>query len=477
MNSSIVNKSMLAAAIMLVAAFAGIAVYGEDVNAEDTYAVQFEVNGITIGKTLASPVTLPSLAELGLAENENFKGWQIQTKPAEGNTPAVLETTVYSVGSTVTISKATVFVAKIINPFEKVTFVFINEDGDVDKTTYEDKVTVSGANGVTVADPWANGIGIVFPKGTSPETHEFVGWADAEGNIAKVNSDKDLIVTAAEYTAVFKEKSKVAFVANGMTIDTIYADEVFIGEDITIANPSMDNYIFGGWFDAAGIQLTPEYDFVADVTFTAKFTPVSFTVTLMVQDLEYAKQTVLYGQKAIQPFKLEGYDGWTLDVTADPIVAFDFNTPITEDITLFAIAEKVVVTEEITITYFFGDNQTAQHTIVAGNTDVFPTDVAKDGYNFIGWFIGVEQVKDPAKQVFDKDTIVIAQYVLADPPKEVEPPFYETTMGQCIIILALFILGLGLYQANKMGYFAVVKNKLFRKKVEAPVEGEEAGKP
>lgn len=473
------NKSMLAAAIMLVAAFAGVAVFdGEDVDATTgTYAVQFEVNGITIGKTLASPVTLPSLAELGLAENENFKGWQIQNTPAQGSTPADLETTVYSVGSTVTISDTTVFVAKIINPFEKVTFVFINEDGDVDKTTYKDKATVSGANGVTVADPWANGVGIIFPKGTSSETHEFVGWADAEGNIAKVNSDKDLIVTAAEYTAVFKEKSKVAFVANGMTIDTIYADEVFSGEDITIANPSMDNYIFGGWFDAAGIQLTPEYDFVADVTFTAKFTPVSFTVTLMVQDLEYAKQTVLYGQKAIQPFKLEGYDGWTLDITADPIVTFDFNTLITEDITLFAIAEKAVVTEEITVTYIFGDNQTAQHTIVAGNTDVFPTDVAKEGYNFLGWFIGVEQVKDPAKQVFDKDTIVIAQYVLADPPVEPEPKFYQTTAGQCAIILALFVLGLALYQANKMGYFAVVKNKVLRKKVEAPVEGEEAGKP
>ena len=136
-----------------------------------------------------------------------------------------------------------------------------------------------------------------------------------------------------------------------------------------------------------------------------------------------------------------------------------------------------MVTEEITVTYIFGDNQTAQHTIVAGNTDVFPTDVAKEGYNFLGWFIGVEQVKDPAKQVFDKDTIVIAQYVLADPPVEPEPKFYQTTAGQCAGILALFVLGLAVYQANKMGYFAVVKNKLFRKKVEAPVEGEEAGKP
>ena len=481
MNSSIVNKSMLAAAIMLVAAFAGVAVFdGEDVDAEGTMAsIQYKVGDTVV--LIEPDVTKGAIytvkgAELVPASNiesgKVFLGWAYDTdKTAKAGEPIIADDFVFTAKFGGAEYNVTLVDGETILGTGKVAATYDETTGDI-TFPLMGTVTFKDADGETVEIP-------EMYKVIADESKQFMGLS---------MKDTDPIKSDCVVSMTYRDIFDVTWNVEGTEINsgnTALSEETIDGNPVLgmydlgmpTKNPSKDNYEFAGWAINGTVVDPLKYEYVADVDFVAQFSAEALSVTMKVGETVFNTQTVLYGQKAIEPMKLEGYDGWTLDATADPVVAFDFNTVITENITLFAIAEKVVVSEEITVTYIFGDNQTAQHTIVAGNTDVFPTDVAKEGYNFLGWFIGVEQVKDPAKQVFDKDTIVIAQYVLADPPVEPEPKFHETTTGKCVIILAFFVLGLAVYQANKMGYFAVVKNKLFRKKVEAPVEGEEAGKP
>lgn len=447
------------AAFMMVACLGIVAcdavdAEGEEVPAGTTeYVVAYVVDGLTITSEKVSAGdshTLMACESKHVPEGKQFTGWK------DGEVK-------YPVGTVLTIDSDKTFVADIVDATYTVTFV---ADG---KTVAEVKDQPYNA---TVTAPAEDPV---------KEGFYFGGWADATGKIVE---EFPVVKSDVIYTAVFLVDYRISFVVEGVTVSSGSVT------DYTVPGaPSKEHYSFMGWAVDGQVVIAPAttegqvlripatYIVSQDTAFTAQFVADTLTVTMKVGETVFNTQTVLYGQKAVEPMKLDGYSGWTLDPLAEVVEVFDFNTIVTENLVLYAIEEEVVVTEEIVITYVYVDGQTAQHTIVKGSTDVFPTDVAKEGFDFIGWFIGMEQVKDPSKQVFEEDTIVIAQYVLSDPPVEPEPKFYKTTAGQCAIILGIFVLGLALYQGNRMGYFAPIKDKLFKKKVPEVIEEEEADKP
>lgn len=113
------------------------------------------------------------------------------------------------------------------------------------------------------------------------------------------------------------------------------------------------------------------------------------TVTFAGEDISLpAPQTVVSGERATAPQapEREGYTflGWFAD-GAD--AAFDFNTPITADITLTARFEaKPAVTYTVTFTGE-GVSVPAQ-TVVAGGKVTTPEVPTREGYTFLGWYLG-----------------------------------------------------------------------------------------
>ena len=74
------------------------------------------------------------------------------------------------------------------------------------------------------------------------------------------------------------------------------------------------------------------------------------------------------------------------------------------------------------------------------------------------------------------DITFVAVYKEVAPPAPAEPKFYETPMGQCAIVLAVFVVGLFAF-AVVTGRIELPKFTVSRVKPEAPEQVEEEKKP
>lgn len=116
------------------------------------------------------------------------------------------------------------------------------------------------------------------------------------------------------------------------------------GDKVTkpATDPTAEGYTFGGWFTDQAC--TKEYDFNASVTDSmtlyAKWTAEKRTVTFNANGhgTAPAAQTVDYGSKAVKPADptADGYSfgGWYKEAACT--TAYDFATPVTADLTLYA---------------------------------------------------------------------------------------------------------------------------------------------
>ena len=157
--------------------------------------------------------------------------------------------------------------------------------------------------------------------------------------------------------------------------------------------PTRDGYAFTGWL----LDGEP-YDFTTpvtgDVTLVAGWeetpdpTPVTHTVTFdMSNGGAPVKVTVVDGEPVGKPADptYDGYTfaGWALD--GEP---YNFDTPVTGDITLTAQWEKQA---EYTVTFDTqGGTPVASQTVTENGTVARPSDPTRDGYTFTGWTLDGE---------------------------------------------------------------------------------------
>ena len=104
----------------------------------------------------------------------------------------------------------------------------------------------------------------------------------------------------------------------------------------------------------------------------------------------------------------EGYDflGWYLDGEA-----FDFDAAITGDVTLIAKWEKIVVTPTYyTVTFDYNDGVTdsLEVDVEEGTTVTQPEDPAREGYEFLGWYLN--DVGFDFTVVITGDVTLVAQW-------------------------------------------------------------------
>lgn len=155
----------------------------------------------------------------------------------------------------------------------------------------------------------------------------------------------------------------------------------------TITAPTKEGYVFSGWYTDQECTKAFSGTVTGDVTLYAKWTE-QYTVTFNSDDGSAVEsQKIAKGGKATKPTAptKEGYtfDGWYLN---DATEAYDFNTPVTSNITL-----KAQWTAKESCKVIFNLNYTdaataTEQTGYKGDAVTFPNNPERTGYTFNGWF-------------------------------------------------------------------------------------------
>ena len=219
----------------------------------------------------------------------------------------------------------------------------------IDSSTYTVTVQNDG-NGTASADVTSGAAGTTVTLTATPSSgYQFKEWQVVSGGVT-ITSDKFTIGTAnVVVKAIFEEvpanRYTVTFETNGGS--AVVSQSVTDGSKATKpADPTKTDYTFDGWY--ADATFAKAFDFntaiTADTTIYAKWkenavTPVTYTVSFEVNGgSAIADQNVTSGTKATKPSdptKADStFDGWYQDATFT--VAFDFDTVITADSTIYA---------------------------------------------------------------------------------------------------------------------------------------------
>lgn len=167
---------------------------------------------------------------------------------------------------------------------------------------------------------------------------------------------------------------------NQQIIHTIEADKrVPLAE-----TPSKEGFVFAGWFNGDE-PFTFNERVNEDLVIIAKWNEQNYTITFVSNGgTEIEPVTVGHGKLLSEPNdpirQNFTFLGWLLDGEL-----FDFNTPITRNMFLYADYEQMVYQ------VFFdtlGGSTVATQEVVAGFNAIRPSNPTKEGYLFQGWFIG-----------------------------------------------------------------------------------------
>ena len=183
--------------------------------------------------------------------------------------------------------------------------------------------------------------------------------------------------------------------------------------------PTLKGYTFAFWYLGEDEQKATAYDFdtpvTGDITLTAKWNINKYTVTFD----SYGgtpvppKQEVEYGLTAAKPddptLKGHTFAFWYLGEDEQNATAYDFGTPVTENITLTAKwnINKYTVTFDTDGGTPVPPNQEVEYGLTATEPATAPT---KTGYTFDGWYLGDE--KYDFSDAVEQDITLKAQWTL-----------------------------------------------------------------
>ena len=225
---------------------------------------------------------------------------------------------------------------------------------------------------------------ITKPTDPAKDGYAFAGWYDGDTafDFESVVT-KSITLTAKWEVITYKITYAGVDGATNPNTATIYTVE---SEDITLAAATKTGFTFGGWKNANGEAVTKiAKGTTGDITLTATWidiTKPTFTVTFTV-DGESTTQTVEENAKATKP-KDPVKEGYTFADWYNGSAKFDFETAITENITL--TAKWTPVTYKITYAGIDGaTNPNTATTYIIENNDITLKDASKDGYTFAGW--------------------------------------------------------------------------------------------
>ena len=153
------------------------------------------------------------------------------------------------------------------------------------------------------------------------------------------------------------------------------------------ADPTREGYTFVEW-QLNGNTYTFEGAVMGDITLTAKWQKneaKKFTVTFVADGETFHTAEAVDGKQVLAPTSLPTRDGYVFDCWALDDVAYDFETPVTAELTLTA---KWVKTW--TVTFDAGEGVTVDPVVVKEGETVSAPEVSKKGYELSDWLLGDE---------------------------------------------------------------------------------------
>lgn len=180
------------------------------------------------------------------------------------------------------------------------------------------------------------------------------------------------------------EEETVTFVLGNGEADIVKTTEY--GNTVTApANPTRTDYIFTGWFTDSGF--TTAWDSSAEITSNltvyAGWIPAAYTVTFNSNGgSPVAPQTVAYQANATRPAD-PTRDGYIIKEWQLNGVAYNFDVPVTEDITLDAVWDKVWT---VTFDVDGGTPEVVAQVVKEGELANVPQSPTKEGCTFGGWY-------------------------------------------------------------------------------------------
>ncbi|MNB81788.1 Internalin-A precursor [compost metagenome] len=249
-------------------------------------------------------------------------------------------------------------------------------------------VSFQGA-GTSVATQYVSyGEKAIQPPEPVWEGHTFLGWYFFGTNLkfdfttqitANVSIEKKWAAT--QYTITFNTDG-------GTTVESQKVDN-----GSTAVRPDDDpgkyGYAFAGWYSDS--ELTHEYNFAStvssDLTIYAKWVPRTYTVSFNTNGgTAVQAQSITYNEKAAQPEAPAkdgyGFGGWYSNAALT--TAYNFNAPVTKNVTLYAKWVK----DSYTVSFNSNGGTAIGAVAVPYGTSVAqPEAPTKAGYTFGGWYV------------------------------------------------------------------------------------------
>ena len=223
--------------------------------------------------------------------------------------------------------------------------------------------------------------------------YTFDGWTEGSESaqnpfIIRHGSTGDKALTAhytpIEYNITYHLEG--GSLEEGKTNPTKYTIE---SETITLNNPSKTGYTFKGWTGSNGtvpqITTTIPTGSTEDKEYTANYEINKYTVTFIDQGVQYGEiETVNYNETAPTPSQNPSKTGYTFDHWSleENGTAYNFSTPITEDIVLYSVYNI----NQYTVTYMNGEVQFAKETVNYNELATAPSQSPTKNHNiFLYW--------------------------------------------------------------------------------------------
>lgn len=284
-------------------------------------------------------------------EHYDFVGWY------DGNNPVTADGFVFPPRDLTLTARYT--------PHEYVLTYDLNYDGAADET---DTFTLLDYETFALKDA---------PDVMRPGDWYFDGWytsADGGDPVTSISALTDTTVYA-HWTEGFT----VTFTADGETVSTV---RVRSGAQVSEpADPQKSGHTFGGWtLDGQS------YDFAAavtgNITLTAVFTPIEYTVTFVIDGTE-TEVKAAYGTllSAVTAPAIPDKTGYT---DTPPVWSLPGETVIEGDLTVTA----VYTADTYTITFdSAGGSPVDAVTVRYGEFITAPAEPTREGYVFVGWYL------------------------------------------------------------------------------------------
>ena len=226
------------------------------------------------------------------------------------------------------------------------------------------------------------------PQNPMKDDFGFAGWFSDEALTIEYNFDTPVTSDLTLYAKWDSDFYTVVF--DSMGGSPVESQNVaYNGTATRPDDPEKNGFALDGWY--RDTELTIEYDFDApvsgDITLYAKWGTAFFTVAFDSMWGSYVEsQNVAYNSAATRPDDPERdgfvFDGWYSDL--EYTIEYNFDTPVTEDITLYAGWEA----EQYTVRFeTFGESKVPSQTVAYGGMAIEPEYPTNGYYSFFDWYV------------------------------------------------------------------------------------------